>query len=68
MAHAIVNGKKKYYRDRGEGYQVPEVITLNEEDICPVCQWPFGTKKTFIHDDSTITHDKHKCKVGYIGQ
>ena len=65
MSHVLVNGKKKYLRNIGENYQPRNVITVNEEDICPLCQWPLGTKKLFIHPDNTITHDRSKCRDVY---
>lgn len=66
MSHALIEGKKTYYRERGENWEPREVIAICEEDICPVCQWPFGSKKTYLHTDGALTHDRPKCRDTYI--
>ena len=60
------NGKvKRQVKNRGEDYKPREVVTVCENDICPICQWDIGSKKIFIHSDGTVTHDRYKCKNTY---
>lgn len=63
-------------RNRGQKYDThKQHMEQNQADrleaietgaeVCPVCNFPFGTKKTFLHPDGAITHARTRCASNY---